>query len=269
MKIKLLFSVLLLVLNMQLLAQTQATGIQNQIVGTWKMTSFSGTEGGEPIKRDVAKFPQYKIITPTHWMYVVYSTDSLRGDGNGGTYILKGNKYVEMVDSATTDFTVKVEGDRFYQDGTLTLADGTKVVLHEVYERVAEPAGKNADLVGTWEFVSGYEVKDGKKVPITGITELQILTPTHYMWVSKKDGKFESAMVGTYTREGNKVVPTPIIASFPVEDGEKVEFTIADLKSDQMTTTGKLTSADGKTQEWGSISKRVGKTRVAKATSTK
>jgi hypothetical protein len=264
MKVKLFFTLLLLALNLQLLAQTQAT---NSIVGTWKMTSFSGTNNGKPMTRDMAKFPQYKIITPTHWMYVVYSTDSLRGDGNGGTYTLKGNKYVEIVDSATTDFTVKVEGNKLMQDGLLTLADGTKLVLHEVYERVAEPTGKNADLVGTWELQSSYNMKDGKKVPDKGMSELQIITPSHYMWVNKEDGKFGAAMYGEYKREGNKITPTPTIASFPVGQGEKVEITITDSKVDQQTLTGKMTHLDGKVQEWGSVYKKAGKAKLAKVVS--
>jgi hypothetical protein len=202
-------------------------------------------------------------------MYVVWDTDSLAGGGDGGTYTLKGSKYIETVDSATTDFTVKVEGDKFYQDGTLTLADGRKVVLHEVYERIPEPAGKNADLVGTWQLQSSYMIKDGKKVPDTGISELQILTPSHYMWVNKKDGKFGGAMFGSYTREGNKIIPVPTIASFPVGQGEKVEITITDLKADQMSSIGKITMTDGKTEEWGTTYKKVGKAKLAKAVSTK
>jgi hypothetical protein len=104
MQTKLLLSLFLLACSLQLLAQTNATNLQNQIVGTWKMVSFSGTdENGKPLKYDLTKVTQYKIITPTHWMFVAYDSDSLRGGGNGGTYELKGNKYIEtLTDNAKT-----------------------------------------------------------------------------------------------------------------------------------------------------------------------
>jgi hypothetical protein len=263
MKTKLLLCLFMLALTLPLLAQMQTTNLSSSIVGTWKMTSQTGTdENGKPFSPDLTKITQYKIITPTHWMFVAYNSDSLKGGGEGGVYTLKGNKYVETLDWAKTDFSVKVAGDQFYQDGFIIYPDGKKVELHEVYQRVAEPANKNADLVGTWNMVSGYDVKEGKKVPATGVTTLQILTPAHYMWVTKKAGKVEAAMFGTYTREGNKITPVPTIATFPVGNGEKVEINITDLKPDQMTSTGKLTFPDGKTQEWGDTSQRVGKMKL-------
>jgi hypothetical protein len=265
MKTKLLVFLFMLALNLPLLAQTQATNLSSSIVGTWKMTSQTGTdENGQPIAPDLTKITQYKIITPTHWMFVAYNSDSLKGGGEGGFYTLKGNKYVETLDWAKTDFTVKVAGDKFHQDGFIIYPDGKKVELHEIYQRITEPANGNADLVGTWNMVSNYDIKDGKKVPASGLTELQILTPAHYMWVTKKAGKMEAAMFGTYTREGNKITPVPTIASFPVGNGEKVEINITDLKLDQMTTTGKLIFPDGKTQEWGTTSQRAGKAKLAK-----
>ncbi len=256
---------MLVVRSLPLLAQTPATNLANSLVGTWKMTSQTGTyPDGKPFRPDLTKITQYKIITPTHFMFVNYNADSLKGDGDGGTYTLKGDKYVEALDWAKTDFTVKVTGDKFHQDGFVILPDGTKGELHEVYERVKEPANRNADLVGTWNRVSNYELKDGKKVPVTGLTSLHIMTPSHYMWVTKKAGQVEAAMFGTYTREGNKISPIPTIATFPVGNGEKIEINITNLKADQMEVTGKLTFPDGKSQEWGDTFQRLGKAKLAK-----
>ncbi|QMU29987.1 hypothetical protein [Adhaeribacter radiodurans] len=270
MKTKLYFFLFLLACSGQLLAQMQATNLANSLVGTWKMIAQTGKNPeGKTLTTDLTKITQYKIITPTHWMFVSYNSDSLKGSGEGGAYTLQGDKYVEALDWGKTDYTVKVAGDKFHMDGFIILPDGKKGELHEVYERVAEPANQNSDLVGTWNRVMNYELKDGKKVPVTGLTSLHIMTPSHYMWVTKKAGNVEEAMVGTYTREGNKIIPVPIIATFPVGNGEKVEINITDLKPDKMVSTGKLTFPDGKTQEWEDTFHRVGKAKLAKAVSKK
>src|SRR5687768_6557518 len=106
---------------------------------------------GKATTSDLTKLTQYKIITPTHWMFVAYDADSLSGGGNGGVYSLKGNKYSETLSWAKTDFTVKVMGNKFHQDGFIIYPDGVKDRFQEVYERVVEPANMNTDLVGTWE----------------------------------------------------------------------------------------------------------------------
>jgi hypothetical protein len=235
------------------------------------MVSFSGINAnGKPFKSDLTKFTQYKIITPTHWMFVGYDSDSLRGGGDGGTYELKGNKYIEaLTDNAKTDFTVKVEGDKYYQDGAILLPDGKKIVLHEVYQRVAEPANANSADVGVWNMTSYQITRDGKKVDEKGITELQINTPTHFMFVDKKDGKFVNAMFGKYTRQANnKIISTPIIASFPLDPKEKTDIT-SSVKGDQMISTVKITHGDGKTEQWDMVHQRIGKSKLAKAVSTK
>ena len=272
MKSKLLLSLFMLACSIPLLAQSKTTNLQDQIVGTWKMISFSGTNAnGKPFKTDLTKFTQYKIITPTHWMFVAYDSDSLTGGGNGGTYELKGSKYIEtLTDNAKTDFTVKVEGDKYYQDGAILLPDGRKIVLHEVYQRVSEPATSATSTdVGVWNMTSYQITRDGKKTNEKGITELQINTPTHFMFVDKKDGKFLNAMFGKYTRgANNKIITTPIIASFPIDTKEKTDITSA-IKGDQMISTVKITHGDGKTEQWDMVHQRVGKPKLAKAVSVK
>jgi hypothetical protein len=77
--------------------------------------------------------------------------------------------------------------------------------------------------------------KDGKKVSDPGIIQLQIFTPSHYMWLDKKNGDFYTAMLCSYTKEGNKINIIPIIASFPLDEKEKVDIT-ATVKGNQMIT---------------------------------
>jgi hypothetical protein len=261
MKNKLLLSLFLLVCTLQLLAQTQAT---NPIIGTWKMTSQTIIDpDGKSTNRDLSKFTQYKMISPTHFMNVNYNADSLKGGGEYGTYTLQGNKYLESLSWAKVDFAVKADGDKFHMEGTVTYPDGKKWVLKELYERIAEPATTNTSQdVGVWNMTSYQLTRNGKKVDEPGITELLINTPTHFMWVDKKDGKFMNAMYGEYRREANNILTdTPILASFPIDKKEKTDITCA-IKGDQMTTSVKITKGDGNIDQWDMVHQRVGKNKA-------
>jgi hypothetical protein len=206
-------------------------------------------------------------------MYVNYNPDqqvSSKVGGDGGTYELKGNKYIEKLedaDGAKTDFTVKVEGDKYYQDGAILLSDGKKVVLHEVYQRIQEPDKVNMDVAGVWNLMSVDIIKDGKKEPTKGSSEMHIITPTHFMWIQKQDGKYRGAMVGTYTKEGKIVKPTPIIAPYPVEN-DKVELKVS-INGEQMITNGTMIKADGTKEELVTVHQKIGKAVLAKSVSTK
>ncbi|MDO1450989.1 hypothetical protein Q0590_32240 [Rhodocytophaga aerolata] len=118
-----------------ILAQSQAN-LHSQVVGTWKLISQKGIFiDGVAFTTDLSKNTQYKILTPTHWMYINYNQDSLRGGGDVGTYQLKGNKYVEaLTDGYKTDFTLKVERGKLHQDGAIITPDGKKAMFHEIYE---------------------------------------------------------------------------------------------------------------------------------------
>jgi hypothetical protein len=82
-------------------------------------------------------------------------------------------------------------------------------------------------------------------------------------------GKFVNAMFGKYTRQANnKIISTPIIASFPLDPKEKTDIT-SSVKGDQMISTVKITHGDGKTEQWDMVHQRIGKSKLAKAASTK
>lgn len=265
MKTKILLSLLMLALHLPLLAQTKATNLSSAIAGTWKLNSqIIKAPDGQSFTTDLTKVKQYKIITPTHWMFVSYHADSLRGAGAGGTYTLAGNKYVEVMDWAKSDYTLKVAGDKLHQDGFLTYLNGKKYELHEVYQRIPESEGKNSDIVGTWNFVSGNDLSNGNKTPENDLKELMIITPQHLMWVQETiAGKPKGALFASYTKEGNTITPTGIIASWPLK-GEKVKVT-ATVKGDQMVSRGTVTMADGTKAEFESVHQNVGKPKLAKA----
>jgi hypothetical protein len=249
-----------------------AQKLKTSIVGTWKIVSQNGTDAdGKPFNADLSKITQYKIITPTHWMYVSHNSEEEPDNkvgGDGGTYTLVGDKYVEnLTDGYKTDFTVKVEGDKYYQDGAIIFPDGKKAIFHEVYQRIQEPANMNKDLIGTWELVSLQVTKDGKQEAIKGLTDLHIITPSHYMYVRTWNGKYSGASVGTYIKEGDTIKPTPIISPNP-EDNENIELKVS-VKGDQMTTNGKHLKKDGTLDQWVTVHQKVTKAQLAKTVSTK
>jgi hypothetical protein len=112
----------------------------NRLVGTWKLVSakYNG--------KDVT-FPEgetrLKQVTPTHFMWTVYDKDGVCGTSMGGTCSLSGNKYEEVPQFGTADiikdfkgktqsFEWKVEGNKWYHNGTLTI----DIEVEEVWERV-------------------------------------------------------------------------------------------------------------------------------------
>ncbi|RNI28827.1 hypothetical protein [Rufibacter latericius] len=249
-KATILILVLLCVMVAQLQAQTSPA-----IVGTWEMVSMAGTnEDGGPITRDVTTVKQYKVITPTHWMYIVKGMirDTLRMHGGHGTYTLTGNKYVEKLsDAATTDFTVKVEGDKLYQDGHIIFPDGKKVELHEVYRKVNGNPNSNKSLVGAWNLISSNYMADGKKVTDTTAKEFQLITPTHFMWVERNGEKPKTVALGSYTLSGDKLLPKFILAPPMMNEKDKLDIT-AKVEGDKLVLKGTtITAADGKAHEWG------------------
>jgi len=112
----------------------------NKLVGTWKQVKakFRGNE---------VKIPegttQLKHITPTHFMFVDFDKDGKFIDAFGGPYTLKGERYEETLEYGVGDvfkmlkgkpqsFECKVEGNKWYHNGTLS----SGLTIEEVWERV-------------------------------------------------------------------------------------------------------------------------------------
>src|SRR5215510_11433108 len=113
---------------------------ENKLVGTWKQVKarFGGKE---------AKFPegntQLKHITATHFTFVDFDKDGKFIDAFGGPYTLKGERYEEKLEYGVGDvfkmlkgkpqsFECKVEGNKWYHNGTLS----NGLTIEEVWERV-------------------------------------------------------------------------------------------------------------------------------------
>jgi hypothetical protein len=216
---------------------------QNPLVGTWeRKTDF---------------IQATKIITPTHWAIFIDSINThafVRS--HGGTYTISDKKYIEYLDVASwdnkgelsfTDFSYKVEGDKFYQNGTLILSDGSVVPIDEVWVKVSSATSNPSyPAIGAWNLVSSsFTWGDGKKDNAI-FTRFEIISPTHWMRISHRDHEFESAMGGTYTVGGNKASMKVGFASFPINKIEKVEATDK-VSRDKRNSTGIITAPGGKT----------------------
>ncbi|CAN5618052.1 hypothetical protein BH23BAC1_BH23BAC1_04310 [soil metagenome] len=218
---------------------------QNSLVGTWEY------------KNDSVR--SVKIITPTHW--VVYA-ENIKGSetefirAHGGTYTITGKNYIENIEVASwddygkekTDFTFKIVGDKFYQKGSLILADGTVYPIDEVWNKVKTPNSyDNNPSVGTWDQLSShYTMANGTTDSHTNATatRFQIITPTHWMRISHRDNKFENFMGGTYNIYGNKVYPNFEFISYPTVNFRNLEIDQR-VEGDKMYWNGFAKSLDG------------------------
>lgn len=245
---------------------------QHPLVGTWEMVSIKGTNAaGEKFYNDTSTIREIKIITPTHYMLIAEDVENgsvVFNRSYAGTMRLDGNKYIEeptlssvpIFENVKTDYTWKVEGDKFIQSGTLIRPDGKKVVLKEMVFRKVKTAHaypKNPTN-GAWELVStAYTNADGNKESYTNqtVTSLQLITPTHWMLISYRDKKFEHAMGGTYIKEENKYYPSLDYASFPKSLWGKIETTER-LDGDKLYITGTNQFPDGKKFTWDDVFKR-------------
>ncbi|HSJ69363.1 MAG TPA: hypothetical protein VK921_16900 [Anditalea sp.] len=196
---------------------------QHDLVGTWER------------KNDTIN--SVKIITPTHWM--VYAEEKNQNGtefmwSHGGTYTLKGNNYVENIETASwedygevkTDFTIKIEGNTLYHKGSLIMEDGSVVPIDEVWKRAnTNNSYNNNPSVGVWDQLnSTYTLPDGSEESHTNdtATRFQIITPTHWMRMSHRDDKFEHFMGGTYKFDGKKMYPNFEFSSFPDDEYSEV-----------------------------------------------
>jgi hypothetical protein len=246
---------------------------QHPLFGTWEMISIKGINAaGERFSADTSTIREVKVITPTHYMLIAEDVESDSLVFNRcyfGTIQLDGDKYNEMpilasapiFDNVKTDFTWKVVGDRFIQAGTFIRPDGKKIVLEElVFQRVktSQSSPKNT-ANGTWKLLKSSSVTaDGETHSDTDETvdAYQIITPTHWMYVSSRNKKFEHAMGGAYAMTGDKYYPDLDFASFPKKLWGKTEMT-QKITGDKLHITGTSKFADGKKFTWDDYFEKV------------
>ena len=242
---------------------------QHPLTGTWEMISIKGVNAaGEKFFNDTATVREIKIITPTHYILIAQDVENDSLVFNrcyAGTIRLDGDKYVEeptlssagIFDNVKTDYTWKVQGDKFIQSGTFTRPDGKKITLDEmVFRKVKTQQSYDANPTnGAWELLtSSYTNVDGSKESYTNETAecLNVITPTHWMYISCRDKKFESAMGGTYTIKGNKYYPTLDYRSFPKNLLGKLELT-EKIHGDKLYISGVSVYPDGKKLTWEDV----------------
>ena len=246
---------------------------QHPLIGTWEMVSIRGINAeGEKFSADTSTIREVKVITPTHYILIAHDVE---GDSlvfnrcYAGTVEFDDNKYNEMpllssapiFDNVKTDFTWKVEGDNFTQSGTLIRPDGKKIVIEElIFRRVKSPEEfQDNPTIGTWKLVSTtYTRTDGSTHSDTqeSVNALQFITPTHWMYVSSKEKKFEHAMGGTYAKQGEKYVLNLDYASFSKNLWGETEMK-EKLLGDTLTLTGVSVFPDGKKFTWEDVLQRV------------
>jgi hypothetical protein len=113
---------------------------ENKLVGTWKMVRarYGGVEYKIP-----EGTTEFKHVTPAHFMLAAIDKDGIVRAAIGGPYILKGEKYEEMPEYGLSEvftnikgkpqsFECKVEGNKWYHNGTVT----NGLTIEEVWERV-------------------------------------------------------------------------------------------------------------------------------------
>jgi hypothetical protein len=202
---KLLFFALFLFVTVQLLAQNPLAAssqhkTRNSLVSNWQYKSNNLLEGSERYKTRKplegtwiednlqTGLKEIKIISPTHVGFIVMDTkkDTLAFTGFG-TYTIQNGKYTENLELANftwdkntkLEFDYKVEGDKFYQKGTITNADGSKEEINHTFTRVKLPP-QDTETVGTWE-----QRTDAFRAS-------RIVTPTHlFEIVASRNGEIK------------------------------------------------------------------------------
>jgi hypothetical protein len=112
-------------------------GMENKLVGTWKMVK--ARYGGKEANIGT----EFKHVTQAHFMLAAIDKDGTVRAAIGGPYTLKGDQYVEMPEYGLSEvftnikgkpqvFQCKVEGDKWYHNGTVS----SGLTIEEVWERV-------------------------------------------------------------------------------------------------------------------------------------
>jgi hypothetical protein len=107
-------------------------------VGTWKLVTAKANGKAVDVPAGTTVL---KHVTPTDFVFVYYTAQGLITVAGGGRYKYDGTRYAESVEygvgegmapyvGKTQQFTLRIEGGRWYQSGTET--DGTAV--EEVWE---------------------------------------------------------------------------------------------------------------------------------------
>ena len=247
---------------------------QHPLIGTWEFVSIKGTDAdGKQVDWNKANMREIKIISPTHYMliqHIVRNDSIIFNTAHAGTVRFEGDKYIETptvtsnpsMSKVGVEFNWKVNGDQFFQSGTIPLSDGKKVVIDElVFKKVkSTPTDSKNPLVGTWDQISSeYTLFDGTKGShkSPNVTRFDIFTSTHWMRIGHWEGKFQNAMGGSYSIQNNKIMPSITVASYPIDNTFNPELTYR-LDGSKLYINGTATNGEGKKMIWSDVFQRVG-----------
>ena len=242
---------------------------QHPLIGTWEMVSIKGINAdGERFSSDTSTIREVKVITPTHYMLIAHDVENDTLVFNRcyfGAIRLDGDKYnetpilssVPIFENVKTDFTWKIVDDKFIQSGTLIRPDGKKVVLEElIFKRVRAAYAYPGNTVnGTWKLLKSTSVAvNGEKRSDTNetVSAYQLFTPTHWMYISTRNKKFEHAMGGSYSVKGDKYLLDLDVSTFSSKIWGKTEMT-QKIAGGKLHTKGIMKFDDGKTITWEDV----------------
>jgi len=222
-----LFSILIATIGFSCAPQKEEVKNPESLVGTWKRVKYVDNEVSDTSWRDqLSEIIYLKHITPTHftWLSFDTKTDMLNGAG-GGTYQYDGKTYTENIEffyptgssllGQSIPFSVHFEDGKWHHTGYIQnpeidpeqaeviATDSSKV--DEIWEKIKQPEGQNADLIGTWQLVSYKNRKDSTRIEYpTFIEYYKLITPSHFTWiqVNKDINEISALGGGTYDFDG-------------------------------------------------------------------
>jgi hypothetical protein len=240
-------------LNFQLFAQ-------NTHIGTWKLlTAKYISSSGETDFFNNYTVKETKIITPTHFMWMIQIPDSLDESKKNyrlpgaGTYTINGDNYVEVLEYASwegyardkTNFTLQIDKNIMVQTGNITYPDGSSLTLEETWQRQNLPP-QEGKHVGTWHMTS-QKVTNPKgkttKTDMATIKQVKIISPTHWMFVAENiengNKKFRGAAGGTYSLNGTRYIEL-------LENAEDIQTDyVLQVKGNKLFMQGSLINPQG------------------------
>jgi hypothetical protein len=267
MKLPAYFLVCLLILPGYVLAQ-------HALVGTWELISISGINAdGERFFQDTTSVRETKVITPTHYFLIARDVvgDSLVFNrAYAGTVSVTERNYLEkpllssmqIVDHVETYFTWKLDDDRFLQSGYIVRPDGKKVIVELLFRKVRTLRSYHRNVAeGTWAYVSGaITTPEGRILTSAApdVNGLTVVSPTHWMTITYRNNRFESAHGGTYSLRKNKMYPLLHYSSENMAAPLKFEVTLAP-EGKTLKMKGVLIDASGRKTTWEETCNQVGK----------
>ncbi len=149
-----------------------------------------------------------------------------------------------------TDFRWKLDNNLFIQSGTVTRPDGRRAEIELIFRKVeTSNAYPDNPALGTWKILSSVAtMPDGQTLVenAPGVQMMKIITPTHWMAISTRNGKFANAVGGTYSIRDGKLFPKRAYSAQPVEDRRHI---VLDLQrqGNKLIFNGTVTTPDNKT----------------------